>query len=537
MDIIKYLTYMVDIYDITSMPTLLLSDVDRQYRLIDMNELSDQEATIISYNYTNLATYFRVNNVHLPKSIIDVTHVGRLLSGQPHSVFGANPPWSIWNLIKPFYHDEGAYEQLVNIHFNKETRPGRKQLKKILMVFGDSLYKLWTYQKNELIRNNEFTRYYEVEKPINEILINRQLRGVNIDEDILCKRLDDIDKTLYTTNKYLRNTFGITDVYDKDALITILEKNNYPELSNYVKSDIYDSVFEIASEVNEIIGAYQLVLKCKRDKNTLLRFGAFGEGRIYPVFEAIGTVTGRITVKAPSIQQLKVNSRDIIVPDEGMSLIYPDYCQFEPGIMAFDSGDTDLIERYNSGDIYSDLGKELFRKDGYRKFAKKLFLSYSYGMKKERILSLLKELSEGKMTYYQDAFYRFFEKFNNVEVWKNKLTHDLLENGYIETVCGNKRYRLNNTNELSNDEKRWVISQRVQGTASYILKQTILKINENITDAEFLIPMHDAVLYQVPTGSYNKIKRKMEGIFIETYKTICPSIIPRVSFNVFSSDK
>ena len=81
-------------------------------------------------------------------------------------------------------------------------------------------------------------------------------------------------------------------------------------------------------------------------------------------------------------------------------------------------------------------------------------------------------------------------------------------------------------------ETRFVLSQIIQGTASYILKEAILDVMKD-KEIEFLIPMHDAKKKQVPTSKKKKKKDFIEKCFIENYILICPEINAQVDFKPF----
>jgi DNA polymerase I-like protein with 3'-5' exonuclease and polymerase domains len=93
----------------------------------------------------------------------------------------------------------------------------------------------------------------------------------------------------------------------------------------------------------------------KRDLSELLRMTAGIADSCELQYDIIGTISGRILITRPGIQYLKRTSRDIFVPHDGNRFIYADYSQFEPGIMAYLSGDPNLKRAYVEGDLYSNL--------------------------------------------------------------------------------------------------------------------------------------------------------------------------------------
>ena len=53
----------------------------------------------------------------------------------------------------------------------------------------------------------------------------------------------------------------------------------------------------------------------------------------------------------------------------------------------------------------------------------------------------------------------------------------------------------------------------------------------------FLIPMHDAVLYQIPKGKLEEKKEILEVQFKKAFKEVCPKINPKVDFKEFYKKK
>jgi len=245
----------------------------------------------------------------------------------------------------------------------------------------------------------------------------------------------------------------------------------------------------------------------------------------------MGTVTGRVLVVSPGIQYLKKTSRDIFIPQDGYKFIYADFSQFEPGIIASFSEDEEFLKIYNSGDIYTELGKLLFpdQEDNTRKLAKVIFLSFIYGMSKERLIDIIGKVANHDV---QENVITFFKQFNRLVQWKDEVCQHALEKGFSESYKGNKRYLLNK-DKLSNKEKRWIPNQIVQGTSSYILKKSILSFHYKYPEALILIPMHDAVLIEVQESESEAIKSDVFYIFCDEFSRVCPNIKTNIDFEAF----
>jgi DNA polymerase I-like protein with 3'-5' exonuclease and polymerase domains len=267
------------------------------------------------------------------------------------------------------------------------------------------------------------------------------------------------------------------------------------------------------------------------DYNALLRYNLDQYDRIYPRFDIVGTVTSRILVESPGFQYLKKTSRSIIVPSKDYSLLYADFAQFEPGIVAHHSKDKNLIELYNKGDIYSELSVALFGDISNRKLSKIIFLSFLYGMSQKNIGRLIEKVSSSEA---QANAFSFFDKFDTLCLWKDKVCEAGKKNGFAETSFGNKRYT-KNSDSLSAKELRWIPNQIVQGTASLIFKRSLIELSKKRGCIHFLLPMHDAILVEVPIKNEFEEKKYIEEVFIRNFEAECPEINAKVTFERFDN--
>ncbi len=174
-----------------------------------------------------------------------------------------------------------------------------------------------------------------------------------------------------------------------------------------------------------------------------------------------------------------------------MRLSYVDFGQFEAGIMGVLSGDEKMLSLFSSGDLYSTIAERIFSDSTKRKPAKKLFLSYAYGMKKKSLIQAAVEFGAQR-----EVAKHFFSQFSRYEKWKTEIWDEFQSTGRIGTSLGNFLSR-EGSGALTDKEKRSAVSQVVQGTASLIFKKALLELR-GMKDVELKVPMHDAVLFQHP---------------------------------------
>ena len=142
--------------------------------------------------------------------------------------------------------------------------------------------------------------------------------------------------------------------------------------------------FKLASEKSRFAKSFLEYFDAARDESVLRQTVGVHE-RLFPTFNTIGTVSGRILVSDPYLQQLWRPFRRLLSADAGKRLAYLDYSQFEPGILASLSNDAQLIDACNRGDFYTALSEKVFHTEGKSSISKRMFLAFCYGMSANNI--------------------------------------------------------------------------------------------------------------------------------------------------------
>ena len=108
----------------------------------------------------------------------------------------------------------------------------------------------------------------------------------------------------------------------------------------------------------------------------------------------------------------------------------------------------------------------------------------------------------------EEIAYEFLREFNeafpNLEKFIENCKNDAKSDGYIETLFGRRRYLPNINapeNQKRSSDERKAVNSRIQGSASDLVKLTMLKIDEELIkqqiDACILLQIHDELIFQV----------------------------------------
>jgi len=496
----------------------------------DLDTLNQYDQ-IVAYGFEEVIDYFRDRRIEINVEVIDIKTIKKLSDGRPTSEVKGDLSWLLRGIIKNKVKQstlkwiKDVYEMKI---LNPEDTPDfNKKIKDLLDAFENSYNEL----AQDLTKKNEDKRFFEIESKIYNIFIKTNLSGILIDHEKLDQRLNTLKKKYFRSIKELEFNFNFSS-HDVNYSMKWPDISEYCPLKGFEEDFNYNfwQTVELLMENNRFLELLNSAKTSFSDYNELLKYKLDKYNRVYPKYEIVGTITSRILIKKPGIQYIKKANRDIFIPNEDSVFIYADFDQFEPGILASYSGDKVFSDLYNKRDIYNELSTIIFGTTEKRKIAKVIFLSFIYGMKKEKIQDLVRQISDEKAS--EDCL-KFFSIFKGLEDWKKALIADAEEKGYSSSCFGNSRY-LSKIGTSTSREKRWIPNQFIQGTASYILKKSILTLYNLYPNIEFLIPMHDALLIEAPKHDEDEIKEQIHTIFIDVYESICPNIKGSISFEKFS---
>ncbi|MEC7119366.1 MAG: DNA polymerase [Pseudomonadota bacterium] len=327
-------------------------------------------------------------------------------------------------------------------------------------------------------------RFYSLELPVFNKLTFSACRGIRVDNSVVREHKDNLKLDFYRQLKLFAEKHQV--------LYEVPSEGDVREKLFKLGYNVQDYSLDFLLDFLPSRDGYSDDLRSLRKTNKTYRiFNSISSGsnRLRPIVESHWTSTSRIYHKSPNLQNISKKYRNIFIPDEGMSLCYVDYDQFEVGIMAAISSDPKMKDIYENGDAYNDFSVRVFNDEGMRKTAKILFLSYVYGMSLENIASAVKGLGGNQKNALE-----YFSGFSVFEAWKESINNEFLKNGRVSTIAANYLNRYSDS-ELTDKEKRISVNHVIQGTATYIFKRALLELSE-LEGVQILIPMHDAALFQ-----------------------------------------
>ena len=256
------------------------------------------------------------------------------------------------------------------------------------------------------------------------------------------------------------------------------------------------------------------------------------DGRVRGRFNQMAAATGRLSQEQPNLQNIPVRSeegriiRKAFVAEEGTVFLVADYSQIELRILAHLSGDSGLVQAFESDlDIHTATAARLagvapaeVSPDARRK-AKVVNFGLLYGMEAYGLAQRL-EISREEAEEQMDAY---FSQFPDVRAFMKGIVEEARATGYTTTILGRRRYlpELASGNFRTRQTgERMALNAPIQGAAADIIKKAMVELDAELratgSGAEMLLQIHDELVLEVPEDEHGRITELttevMEGI-------------------------
>jgi len=408
-------------------------------------------------------------------------------------------------------------------------------------------YLLWQRFKHEIYKQNLHT-VWQLEKSLLPILIKMRQKGIRVNtqraEELKVNFVEKEKEILHRIKKLVGKDIDIwaarqiAFAYDKLGL-------EYPKTAkskepSFTQNWLVNSEYEISKL---IVSAREINKFHNTFLNSIMRFEH--EGRIHAEINQLrsdtgGTVSGRLSMSNPNLQQLPARNKEfgpmirgLFLPEEGFKWGSFDYSQQEPRLVVHYAssigegyeGSQELVEAYANADAdFHQTVADLVGID--RKQAKTIGLGLMYGMGKNKLANML------GLNF--DEASALIGKFNRrapfVKMLSDRCMKKANEEGVIRTKLGRKcRFNMWETKDFgihtpetfenasakygSNNIKRAftykALNRLIQGSAADQTKQAIVSCSH--LGYTPLLQIHDELCFNVHEEDVEKIVKEMEG--------------------------
>ncbi len=386
--------------------------------------------------------------------------------------------------------------------------------------------------------------YEEVEQPLQAVLADMELAGIELDLKVLSDLSEQVDSRLAQVEERLKviaEDPGFR-VASRDQVAKLLfekldlragKKTSTGKLSTAVSAlepltgqhEAVDLILE-HRELAKLSGTYLGPLAALADENR----------RVHTTFQQTVVATGRLSSVNPNLQSIPVRSplgreiRRAFVSALGYRLLVADYSQIELRVLAHMAEEPVLVQAFKDGaDIHAATASTIYEVpleevDGdMRRVAKTINFGILYGMGPQR---LSREL--GVPYARADAFINtYFTRYPRIRAFIDETLARGRELGYVETLLGRRRsvLELRSTDRATREAaERMTFNMPVQGSAADIMKLAMLQLAPALAGlgGRLLLQVHDEIVAEVPEGRAAEAAETVRQLMAAVYPLRVP---------------
>ena len=283
---------------------------------------------------------------------------------------------------------------------------------------------------------------------------------------------------------------------DADALTSLFEQTEHPFLAHMLEH----------RDASRLKVTVEGLIKSVSD-----------DDRIHTTYSQTIAATGRLSSTEPNLQNVPIRTdegrtiRDTFIVGEGFAeLMTADYSQIEMRIMAHLSGDTALIEAFQSGfDFHAATAARVFSVEptdvsgAQRAKIKAMNYGLAYGLSAYGLSQQLR-ISTDEARGLMDEY---FDRFGGVRDYLQEIVAKARKDGYTETIFGRRRYLPDLTSDNRQRREmaeRMALNAPIQGSAADIIKVAMLNVDRELRSADLrtrmLLQVHDELVLEVAVG-------------------------------------
>jgi DNA polymerase I len=425
--------------------------------------------------------------------------------------------------------DFGSYKQPTIAFFKEFKLPKKKRDFSLLPLemigpYGclDTIVAFTVFEKQykELEESKLLRLYKQVVLPIQKILLETEVRGVEIDREYLVELGKKYENDMVDIEQQIYKLVGSFKINSNKELPDMLyNKLKLPKI-NRTKSGNWSTDKDTLEELKDkhpvvpLIQRFKMLGKVKGTFIDGILAKLDDKNRLRTSYLVWGTTSGRLSSRGPNLQQIPSKIRDIqqaFIAGEGRVFIASDFKQAEWRYWAEASGDAQMVSDCNKDPRKFDIHKEVASISYHiptdaviklqRDLAKRLVFGVLYGLSAKSASEQLKCPIEDAYTILNYVKKRYPDGFQ----WIEDVKKLILTEGIVRTHFGRIRHlrpMLESFNrELQSKALRQGVNSVIQGTIGDLNNIATIRIVKRFIkekiDGYLALTIHDALIFSV----------------------------------------
>lgn len=393
----------------------------------------------------------------------------------------------------------------------------------------------------------------EFDFPLSYILFKMERRGVKLDAEVLNKMSVEL------TNEYKKLEQEIYSMVGREfniaspvQLSEVLFDNLQLPTAGIKKGKTGFSTGQ--KELDKLRGQHPIIELIEKTRELAKLINTYvdtlpllvaDDGRIHTTYNQDIVSTGRLSSTNPNLQNIPIRTsqgrkiREAFVPENGNVFVSADYSQFELRLAAILSGDSKLINDFNSNiDIHAKTASEVYGvpmddvTKTQRRNAKVINFGVLYGMSPHG-LSAATNMSFIEAKKFID---QYFELRDPIRKFLNKVLEQARTDGYVETYFGRRRPTpdvMSSNFMVRSSAERAAANMPIQGTEADLMKLAMIEIDKRIVGlGEQILQVHDSIVVECPAENAKKVAE----ILRDALENIVPELKIKLQVDVTTGE-
>ena len=388
---------------------------------------------------------------------------------------------------------------------------------------ADVTLRLWHVLKPRLAAEGMTTVYETLERPLVDVLVKMERRGISIDREILSRLSGEFAQGMARLEAEIHALVGAPFNLGSpkqlgDILFGQMGLPGGKKTATGAWSTSASVLEDLAEEGHKLparILDWRQLSKLKSTyTDALPEFVNPSTHRVHTSYALASTTTGRLSSSDPNLQNIPVRNdegrkiRRAFVAAPGRALISADYSQIELRLLADIADIGQLKQAFADGlDIHAMTASEMFGvpvKDmpsDVRRRAKAINFGIIYGISAFGLANQLGIPREEAGAYIK----KYFERFPGIRDYMEATKKQARADGFVRTIFGRKCHfpRINSSNPSERAfNERAAINAPIQGSAADIIRRAMVRMDGALAtaklDALMLLQVHDELVFEAP---------------------------------------
>ncbi len=404
----------------------------------------------------------------------------------------------------------------------------------------------------ELKEKGHWNLFVELEMPLIKILADMETAGIKLDTTFLDQlsstmgqRLAGLESEIFS---HAGHSFNINSTQQLSTVLFDELKLDPPDRTRKTASGHYSTAAGVLEELKEKhpiieqILAHREISKLKSTYADSFPHQVDSQTkRVHTSYNQTGSVTGRLASSDPNLQNIPIRTelgreiRRAFIAKPDHVLLSVDYSQIELRIVAHIAEDKAMIQAFlEDQDIHAataaavgNIGLDEVTAD-MRRNAKAINFGLIYGMSAFG-LTRTTALTLAEAENFVKAY---FERFPGVQNYLEQTRQEVVQNGYVATLLGRKRYFPQLAQGSSSSEiirsraLREAINAPIQGSAADIIKIAMLHVPDRLQveglSARMLLQVHDELVFECDQSELKATASLVQQVMQDAYKLRVP---------------